>query len=64
MSRFDAGKRPLWKKGLYDTPTDGISKKVFDRYKDGQVRRHVQTMERIQQLEAEVKFLHSVIRKE
>ncbi len=40
--------------GLYDTPTDGISKKVFDRYKDQQVRRHVQTMEAIRLLEKAV----------
>lgn len=38
----------------YDTPTDGISRKVFDRYKDQQVRKHVQVMQRIQEIERQL----------
>ncbi len=38
----------------YDTPTDGISRKLFDRYKDQMVRKHVQVMQRIQELEREL----------
>ncbi len=34
--RSVVGLSPRW-----DTPTDGISRKVFDRYKDASVRRYV-----------------------
>ncbi len=37
--------------GLYDTPTDGISKKVFDRYKDQQTTKYLRVMERIREIE-------------
>ncbi len=48
--------------GLYNTPTDGISKKVFDRYKDTQVRRYVGLAEEIRQLRKQVKSLAASIR--
>ncbi len=41
-------------KGLYDTPTDGVSRKVFDRYKDQQVRHRAQLLERIRVLERHI----------
>ncbi len=37
--------------GRYDTPTDGISKKVFDRYKDKQVQKYVKMAEDIRALQ-------------
>ncbi len=43
--------------GLYDTPTDGISKKVFDRYKDAQVTKYVRTQERVRELEIRIRRL-------
>ncbi len=43
--------------GKFDTPTDGISKKVFDRYKDQQVRRHVRLAEDISELKVQVRAL-------
>ncbi len=44
-------RKPRRGAALYDTPTDGISKKVFDRYKDRQVRKQVVWQERIRELE-------------
>ncbi len=48
------------KGGLYDTPTDGISKKVFDRYKDQQVRKYVRMAEDIRELRALYKIFKLV----
>ncbi len=35
---------------FYETPTDAISRKMFDRYKDQQVRRHVRLAEEVKAL--------------
>ncbi len=53
MSKY--GGRPSGRK--WDTPTDAISRKVFDRHKDQMVRRHVDCMERIRALEGQIKRL-------
>ncbi len=57
---YDAKKRVNRFKGLYDIPTDGISKKVFDRYKDQQVRHRVAWQERIRILEKIVEELQQL----
>lgn len=38
----------------WDTPTDGISRKQFDRAMDGHIRRYVTAMEAIRALEIQV----------
>lgn len=40
--------------GKYDTPTDGISRKVFDRYKDKQARLYTAYTNRVLDLERQV----------
>ncbi len=39
----------------YDTPTDGISRKQFDRAMDSHIRRYATAMEAIRALEISVK---------
>ncbi len=43
--------------GKYDTPTDGISRKVFDRYKDTMTRRYVTLAQRVEALYIIVKAM-------
>ncbi len=45
----------------WDTPTDAISRKVFDRFKDVQVRRHVQQAEMIRDLAGRVQKLEQFL---
>jgi len=45
----------------WDTPTDGISRKKFDRAMDSHVRRHVRAMEEIEELQQKVKRLDKVL---
>ncbi len=48
--------------GLYDTPTDGISRKVFDRYKDQQATKYLRVMERIRELENLLSRIEAALR--
>lgn len=41
----------------WDTPTDGISRKQFDRAMDAHIRRYVSAMEAIRSLEVSVATL-------
>ncbi len=43
--------------GKWDTPTDGISRKVFDRYKDTQVRKYVELSQEVRRLRLMIKQL-------
>lgn len=50
-------------RGKFNTPTDAVSHKVFDRYKDQQVRHRVQLLERIREVERELIVLTSMLKK-
>ncbi len=52
-------RRPRRGGALYDTPTDGISKKVFDRYKDQQVIKYVRLAQRIEDLQRRMRSITS-----
>ncbi len=45
----------------YDTPTDGISRKMFDRVMDAHVRRYVQLKESLVSVERHLAKLQSRI---
>ncbi len=45
------------KKIVWDTPTDGVSRKMFDRYKDQQVHRYVSLKEDLREVQKLVKQL-------
>ncbi len=45
----------------WDTPTDGVSRKVFDRYKDQQTTRYVRVSNDIRSLEQDIKVLRSML---
>ncbi len=58
-------RKPRRGAALYDTPTDGVSRKVFERYKDQQVRHRVQLLERIRELERDfVKYWRAGVEEE
>lgn len=44
----------------WDTPTDGISRKQFDRAMDSHIRRYATAMEAITDLERKVSILQTV----
>ncbi len=46
-------------RGKFDTPTDAISRKAFDRYKDQQERRYGQLKQRLLDAEHEIVQLKS-----
>ncbi len=48
--------------GRYDTPTDGISKKVFDRANDKHIRRYVRCQEDIAELTKLIRSMHRLWR--
>ncbi len=50
-------KRKWYSGPKYDTPTDGISRKQFDRAMDKHIRRYVKMAERVSTLSAEVSTL-------
>lgn len=45
----------------WDTPTDGISRKQFDRAMDSHIRRYVQAMTAIRELELAVARLRDIV---
>jgi len=45
----------------YDTPTDGISRKVFDRYRDKQTQRYARIREDELALQRRVKTLERLV---
>ncbi len=48
-------------KGRYDTPTDAVSQKKFDRYKDKQARLYTAYTNRVLALEREFAILLSLV---
>ncbi len=44
----------------WDTPTDGISRKQFDRVNDGHIRRYVKVVRRVEILEKKLQNLITV----
>ncbi len=51
------------RKIAWDTPTDGVSRKMFDRYKDQQVRRYVRLAEDIREVRMDLRELISLLGK-
>ncbi len=45
----------------WDTPTDGISRKVFDRAMDSHIRRYATAMSAIRDLEVAVKAILALL---
>ncbi len=46
--------------GIYNTPTDSISQKKFDRVNDQHVRRYVKMANRVAKLEKQLRLMVSI----